>query len=327
MEKRTLGRTGLQISRVAMGGGQFWVNPPVEQVRGAVCKAFELGMNFIDTSADYGPSEELLGQVLPEVTAPFYISTKLGDRPQPFDPKDKAGLRWSIEESLRLLKRDSVDILMIHEPERPLQFDWWTDSERFYGPVTEALAEFKAEGLCRFTGLGGTCCHEMARIVDTGEYDVVLTAFNYSLLWREAAWEVFPTAKKHNCGLISGSPLQQGGLIKRFDDEVNHGAPWMSLPRRLQYQALYAYLDEIEMPIVECAMRFVWSNDDIDTILTGGRTAAEVEENVRAVEKGPLPAEVLARLKEIYEMCPFRPFEEPMGMPFGREYKGPTRAH
>ena len=327
MEKRILGRTGLEVSHLSMGGGQFWVRPPLEEARGAVHRALELGMNYLDTSADYQASEEILGQVLEDVTLPYYISTKLGDKPLPFDPQDKDGLRWSLEESLRLLKREAVDILMIHEPDRPLQFDWWTDPERFYGPVTEALAEFKAEGLIRFTGLGGTTCHEMARVVDTGEYDVVLTAFNYSLLWREAEWEVLPAAKKHNCGIVAGSPLQQGALIRRYDEEVNHGAPWMSLARRLQYQALYAYLDEIEMPITECAMRFAISHPDIHIVLTGARTAAEVEENVASVEKGPLPPEILARLQEIYDLCPFRPFEEPMGLPFGRPYQGPMKGH
>ncbi len=327
MEKRVLGRTGLEVSHLAMGGGQFWVRPPLEQARGAVHRALELGMNLVDTAAGYNESEAILGQVLEDVTVPYYLCTKLGGKPQPFNPQDKDGLRWSLEESLRLLKRDAVDILMIHEPDRPLQYDWWSDPERFYGPVTEALAEFKTEGLIRFTGLGGTTCHELARIIDTGEYDVVLTAFNYSLLWREAEWEVLPTAKKHNCGVVAGSPLQQGALVRRFDEEVNHGAPWMSLPRRKQYQALYAYLDEIEMPITECAMRFCISQPDIHTVLTGARTAEEVEENMVAVGKGPLLPEVLGRLQEIYDLCPFRPWEEPMGLPFGRPYQGPMLAH
>ena len=73
-------------------------------------------------------------------------------------------------------------------------------------------------------------------------------------------------------------------------------------------------------------MRFVAGNPDVHCVLTGARAEAEVEENVAAVEKGPLPGEVLARLDEIAAMVPFRPFEEPFGLPFGREYHGPGRA-
>jgi len=215
---------------------------------------------------------------------------------------------------------------MIHEPDRPGQYDWWDDYDTFHGPVVEVLEELKQEGIIRFTGLGGTTAYELARIMATGSYDVVLTAFNYSLLWREAQIAVLPEAKRQGMGVIAGSPLQQGALARRYDDEVNHGAPWLSPPRRAQYQALYTFLDEIGLPIAEVALRFVISNPDISTVLMGARSADEVEQNVAAVEKGPLPDEALARLDEIAAMVPFRPFEEPFGLPFGGQHHGPGRA-
>ncbi|MEZ4683200.1 MAG: aldo/keto reductase [Caldilineaceae bacterium] len=129
-------------------------------------------------------------------------------------------------------------------------------------------------------------------------------------------------------GIVIGSPLQQGALARRFDDEVNHGARWLSSPRRAQYKALYALLDEIEMPLPELGLRFVISNPDISTTLTGARSVAEVEANVAAVAKGPLSTEILARIREIAAMVPFRPFEEPFSMPFGRpERVGPGWAN
>ena len=75
------------------------------------------------------------------------------------------------------------------------------------------LDELKKSGTIRFTGLGGTTAYEMAHIIRTGRFDVVLTAFNYSLLWREAAIEVIPAAKAQGMGIILGSPLQQGALV------------------------------------------------------------------------------------------------------------------
>lgn len=331
MRSRILGRTGLNVSELSLGGlfisrfgGEF------AQSRAAALRAFQLGVNYVDTAPTYGDSEEVLGRILREVDAPVIVSTKLGGRPQPFRPQDKACLRASVEESLRLLGRDHIDILLVHEPDRPGQYDWWTRSPMWEagaaleGPVLELLDELKREGVIRFTGLGGTTTRQLACLVGTGHFDVVLTAFNYSLLWREAEHEVLPAAKAHGVGVVIGSPLQQGALARRYDEEVNHGAPWMSLPRRNQFKALYALLDELGMPIVECALRFVLSNPDISCALMGARSQAEVEQNIAYAEKGSLPPDVLKRLDEIAAMVPFRPCEERPTLCFGwRGYKGP----
>ena len=169
----------------------------------------------------------------------------------------------------------------------------------------------------------GTTAYILPHIIAAGRFDVVLTAFNYSLLLREAEIAVLPAAKVQGMGILIGSPLQQGALARRYDDQVNGGARWLSPPRRRQFQALYAFLDETGMPIAEAGLRFAISNPDISCVLMGARSADEVEQNVAAVEKGPLPADMLARLDEIAAMVPFRPFEEPFGLPFARAYKGP----
>ena len=122
MRYRTLGGTGLQVSELGRGGlFVSRVGGDREQARAAVRRALELGVNFVDTAPSYADSEEVLGEALEGVREPYYLSTKLGGRPQPFDPKDKAALRRSVEESLRLLKRDHIDLLMVHEPDRPAE--------------------------------------------------------------------------------------------------------------------------------------------------------------------------------------------------------------
>lgn len=327
MEYRELGRTGLAVSRLGLGGlFVSKVGGPYEQARAAVHRAIELGINYLDTAPGYLDSEEVLGRALADVDAPLVLSTKLGGRPQPFSAQDPDQLYASFEESLRLLGRDYVDMLIIHEPDRPGQYDWWADKASFDGPVMDVLAQLRDQGRIGYLGLGGTTAYELARIIRTGKFDVVLTAFNYSLLWREAEIEVLPAAIEQGMGIIAGSPLQQGALSCRYDDEVRHGAPWLSKPRREQYLKLYALLDELEMPIAELAMRFVLSNPAVHTVLTGARSALEVEQNVATLDKGPLPSDVLARLDEIAAMVPFRPFEEPFGLPFGRPYAGPGPA-
>ena len=324
MNTRTLGRAGLRVSELALGG--LFVSSfgaPFEQGREATRRALELGVNYVDTAPGYGNSEEVLGRFLEGTTAPVILSTKLGGRPRPFLPQDKACLRCSVEESLRLLKRDRIDILMIHEPDRPGEYDWWTDLDTFEGPVLELLDELKREGVIGHTGLGGTTAYELARLVRTGRFDVVLTAFNYSLLWREAEREILPAALEHGVGVVIGSPLQQGALARRYDDEIRHGARWLSPPRRAQYRALYDLLDEAGLSLPEAGLRFALSNPRVSCVLMGARSAEEVAQNAAAVERGPLPPDLLARLDEIAARVPFRPFDEPAVLPFGREWRGP----
>lgn len=333
MRYRVLGRTGLRVSELGLGGlFVSRIGGDRAQAAAAVRRALDLGVNWIDTAPSYADSEEVLGGALRGVTQPYYLSTKLGGRPQPFDPKDKAALRRSVEESLRLLRRDHIDLLMVHEPDRTGQYDWWEPErgdgagESFHGPVRELVAELKQEGLVSWSGLGGTTAYELPRVMATGAYDVVLTAFNYTILWREAAFAVFPEAERQRMGVIAGSPLQQGALARRYDDEIDHGAPWLSPPRRAQFHRLYGLLDTTGIPLPELALRFVLSEPRISTTLMGARSVEEVEANVAAVEKGALPAELLDALQEIADLVPFRPCEEPFFLPFGRSYRGPGPA-
>lgn len=325
MNKRILSRTGLEVSELALGGlfVSSYGGVGVENARDVVRSAIAGGVNYIDTAPSYANSEEVLGHALRDIREPLILSTKLGGRPQPFDPRDKAALKGSLEESLRLLGRERIDILMIHEPDRPAQYDWWTDPETCYGPVIEALDEMKASGIIRFTGLGGTTAYEMARIVETGRFDVLLTAFNYSLLWREAERYLLPAATERNMGIVIGSPLQQGALSRRWSDAELDQARWLSPARREQFRALYDLAGELGMAIPEMALRFAISNPAVSCVLTGARSAREVQDNLAAVEKGALPAEVLTRLDRIAARVPFRPYEEPAVLPFGREYRGP----
>lgn len=301
----------MKVSELALGGlfvSKFGGN--LQQSKDTVKRAVELGVNYIDTAPTYGDSEEVLGQAMEGISKPLILSTKLGGRPTPFNPKDKDCLRKSVEMSLKSLKRDKVDILFVHEPERPEMYDWWTDSERFTGPVTEMMEELKQEGVIKFTGLAGTTGYKMAHLIRNGNFDVLLTAFNYCLLYREAEHEILPAAIEKKMGIVIGSPLQQGALAKRWDDKVRNGSPSLSLPRRKQLLALYDFLDEIGMPLPELAIRWVMSNPDISCVLMGSRSPQEVDMNFESVAKGPLPKDIVKKSDAIAAMVPFRPAEE-----------------
>lgn len=327
MEKRVLGNTGTDVTVLGLGG-VFVSNIGANRNEGvaAIRRALELGINYLDTAPSYGDSEFVIGEALQQASpADVVITTKLGGVPEPFDPKDQTALRASFDHSLATLGVDRVAGLLVHEPDRPALFDWWDDDQEATGPVNDVLSELKEQGLIQFTGLAGTTAYEIAARAATGRFDTVLTAFNYSLLWREAELALLPTARELGMGVIVGAPLQQGALAVRYDKELA-SATWISPPRKHQFQELYRLLDDISLPIHEVAIRWVLSNQHVSTVIVGARNIAEVEANVEAAEAGPLASDVIQELDRIAALVPFRPFEEPggaFGLPFRRNYFGP----
>ena len=287
----------------------------------------ELGINAIDTAPAYADSEATVGEAMKGMDAPIILTTKLGGRPQPFDPQDIGGLRESVEESLRLLGRDHIDVLMVHEPDRPQQYPWWTSYDPLEGPVLELIEELKAGGKIRYGGLAGTTVTEMTDLVKSDRFDVVLTAFNYNALFREAKSTVMAEAVTRDMGIILASTLGQGFLARRADEEVRRKPMWLSEARREQFLAYYDLLDESGMSAVELCLRFAVSDEEVSTIPIGCKTMEHLEASVAAVEKGGLPDDVMNRLDEIAEMLPQRPYEEPMILPFGKSYFGPGMAN
>lgn len=329
MKRVPLGNTGIEVPALGFGGlFASSLGPGFEESKQAVHRALDLGIDYFDTAPAYADSEEILGKILRDVRVPFVHSTKLGE-PGGFDPANPEHLRRSVERSLKQIGRETLDVLFIHEPDRPGQYRWFDDPAIAAGAVTEVLDDLKRRGTIRASGLGGTTCTEMASLARTGKFDVVLTAFNYSALFREATLEVLPAAREWGMGIVLGSTLQQGALGRRYDAVVAAKPMWLSQARQRQFQRFYALLDELGMPIVELCLRFALSRNAADTVLIGPKTAKHVDDAVRFAERGPLPEDVLAKLDEIAALLPGRPFEEPMILPFAKpgEYHGPGRAN
>lgn len=324
MDVVELGRTSLSVSRLGLGG--LWLESEAD-ARATVGAAVDLGITYFDTAPAYPRSEQFLGAAFRDIAAPLVVSTKLGGRPDPFDPRNVAALVESARRSLELLGRDRIDILMLHEPDRALQYDWWTNPTDYDGPVWDAIDQLRSDGLVKWIGIGGTTATELGRLCASGRFDVVLTAFNFSLLWREAEQEIFPLARRHGMGIVCGSPLQGGALAARRDDVLRTGAPWLNSARREQLLKLGDLCDELGMDIAELALRFVAHSGRCHVTLTGARDRRELEQNVAAYEAGPLDDAVLERIDAIAAMVPFRPTLEPFILPFGEQEprQGPLR--
>lgn len=318
LEKRVFGKTGLEVSRLALGG-LFISNCAADRKQSCevIKRAWELGINYIDTAPSYHDSEEVIGECLQKIDADFIISTKIGNFPiKDFRAQDKDFLRGQLERSFKRLQRDRVNVLMIHEPDRMGEFyDWWTDKINYEGAVLDVLKEYRDKNAFDFIGLGGTTVTEMQHLINSGKFDVLLTAFQYSLLYQEAKNTVIADAHNHGMAILAGSALQQGGFAKMHENTLKTAPPrWISDARKKQFLALYELVNDCGIPLPELALRFVLSDDRIHTVLTGARSVEEIELNVAAAEKGALPQNILDEIEKIYQMVPFRPYGEPMGL-------------
>ena len=313
MKRVLLGRTGLEVSRLGLGVSGFRTTTSRRSTargsgrrrRHQLCR-HGAGIRR-QRSRSRMPSPARMMVV---------VSTKLGGRPEPFDPQSASALIDSVRTSCELLGRDRIDMLMIHEPDRTGQYNWWTDPLAYDGPVWEAIAALRTEGTVGAVGIGGTTVTELARLCASGRFDVVLTAFNHSLLWREASRDLIPVARAHGMGIIAGSPLQGGALAVRRDDALRHGAPWLNAPRRAQLLALGDLCDESGIDLPSMAMRWMLGSTEVDVVLTGVKNERELAANLAALHAGALPDDVSAAVDDLAARIPFRPTLEPFILPF-----------
>jgi len=276
--------------------------------------AFDAGLNYADTAAMYGfgECEELLGRALarhPYTT--MQLSTKVGwlDRTVVRNLGDAAyqnedALLRAIKHSLWLLRRDRVEILMVHEPDWP---QWGFDPHTGDAPVLRVLEELKHQGVIGAIGLGGWNCDNIADLLETGRFDVALVAGGYTLIEQPIRTRVLPTARKHDVGIVAGGAFLQGLLAtiqrERLSDIVQTGAYTgrLTAPNVRRLLAIYDLCAEAELSITELALRYILHDAAIHTVIAGAQQAGQLRENLHAVAKGPLDTEILARIAAINE--------------------------
>ncbi|NKB69667.1 MAG: hypothetical protein GKR89_21560 [Candidatus Latescibacteria bacterium] len=284
MQYRRLGRTGLDVSAVSIGGA-YLAGPDADRIQenatALVRRALELGVNYIDTAPLYGDSETLLGQALKGVQQPFYLSSKIGFKPEGFDYKRDSVLR-SIERSLGLLGLEKLAVAQIHE----VNLAGW---ERIVEPggTLEGLRAAQARGWCDYIGITGRAIPLLARLAATGEFDTLLVYHDYHPCLQLAAREVLPTAAAQDMGVVAATVLA-GGLyvdgqeeegLGRLEDEAARG----------RCRGILARLREEDSTLPQSAFRYVLGDDRVSTVSSGAATLAQLEEVLRAGDMAPLP--------------------------------------
>ena len=317
MQYSLLGRTGLNVSRVGFGGGgigQVWGATTREEAVKAVHRALDLGINYFDVAPAYGDgkAEEALGIALEGRSEGVIIGTKV--RVPADNLADATGaVQRSMETSLRLLKRDSVDILHVHNrfTENRGDVPNSLSADDVMGPVLEAYQAVQQAGKTRFIGLSAMDHHvpTLNTIMESGDWDTVLAYYNL-LNWTAQlplppGTDLFDNgqnillAKKHNMGVIGIRSHAAGALTSGVDRPV---PPDNNLLRQDVASAVQLgfLVDGTIKTLSQAATVFCLMNDDIHTTVPGVKNQAETEEMAGCIDLSPFSAAQMTRLKELY---------------------------
>ncbi|HEY0343322.1 MAG TPA: aldo/keto reductase [Solirubrobacteraceae bacterium] len=314
MDLRTLARTGVQVSPLCLGAMMFgaWGNPDHGECIRIIHRAFDAGINFVDTADVYshGESEEIVGKALAggrrdHVVLATKFHGTMGD-----DPNEAGNSRrWimrEVEASLTRLKTDWIDLYQVH------RWDPWTDHEETLG----ALSDLVTHGKVRYIG---SSTYPAAQIVKAqwvarqrGTQRFVCEQPPYSILARAVEADVLPTCLEHSMGAIVWSPLAGGWLSGRWrkgaDDLTSRRSAM--IPQRYDLSipaneakleaadALAGLADEAGMSLIHMALAFVIRHPAVTAAIIGPRTMEQLESQLGAADV-TLDDALLDRIDEI----------------------------
>lgn len=306
MRYRRLGRTELRVSELSHGAARG-ADQPDEFIR-TIHAAIDAGINLFDTAAVYGEgeSERVLGRALIG-----HDNVLVQSKYRPYDSNapwatytgSPEALRATVEQSLKRLKRDHIDILLGHGIRTVDTLDRFL-SDGCY----DAMVKLRDEGKVRFIGISelseGDGEHEvLKRAVPTGMFDVVMLTINFML--QAAIDEVLPLCETDDVGTVVMMPLNQAspesGLVSvsaALECVRRHVAEG-NVPDDPPYTdaSLFDFLGSMSVP--EAALRFVLAQE-VSSCCVGARSQARLAENLRAVDPPYLDATTLGRLRELF---------------------------
>ena len=318
MRYRTLGNTGLDVSEIVFGGGAvggLLIRADDDTRRQAIARALEAGVNWIDTAPMYGEgaSEEAIGWLLaerPPAERP-HIATKALLDP---DAGDLAGqVERSLVESLKRLQMDSVDLLQVHNliyGERSRGNGLSVDD--MLEPVRRGLERVRDAGLTRHVGFTANGEPTALRaVVESGFYETAQVYYN--MINPSAGWSVPSNWSGHdfenlialcqakNVGVLVIRALAAGVLAT----DVRHGREGEIIPNanvesnERKAAMLMAAIGEDEGTRAQIAVRFALSNPGVSGVVVGLADLDHLVQALGAVERGPLPAAALDRLRTV----------------------------
>jgi aryl-alcohol dehydrogenase-like predicted oxidoreductase len=315
IEHRKLGTTGVSVSPLCLGAMMFgaYGNTDHDDCLRIIHRALDAGVNFIDTADVYsrGESEEIVGKALAggrrdKVVLATKVHGSMGDDANEFG-NSRSWIVREVENSLRRLKTDWIDLYQIHRPEPD------TDIDATLG----ALSDLVRDGKVRYIGSSTFPAYQIVQAQWSaqrrGRERFVCEQPPYSMLNRAIEADVLPVCQEYGMGVIPWSPLAMGWLSGRYGKgkeapDASRRAQMMSarfdmaMPanqRKLQAaQALGELADLAGMSLIEMALGFVIAHPAVSAAIIGPRTHEHLDSQLPALER-TLSADVLDRIDEI----------------------------
>lgn len=306
MQYRKLGNSSLVVSEIALGSWlTYGGGVPRAQAEACVARAFDGGINFIDTANVYGggAAEALLGEVLSGRPRDAYVLATKVFFPMPSGDRglSAAQIRKQLDDSLRRLRVDFVDLYQCHryDPDTPLE------------ETMAALSEAVRQGKARYLGFSEwTAAQIRAALALPGER-FVSSQPQYSLLERYPEAEVFPVCASAGIGQIVWSPLRQGVLTGKYapgrppppDSRAASASMGGFIQRRMddatlaKVERLKPIARELGLTLAQLALAWVLRRPEVTSAIIGATRPEQVEENAKA-SGVKLAADVLARIEQ-----------------------------
>lgn len=296
---RELGKTGIAVPAVSFGCYGLGI-PEVDdrQAITAVEAALENGIHYFDTSPMYHESERRLGTALKGVPRSAYVvSTKVGSHPLRRGDYSRDAVMWSVENSMKLLGTDRLDLVHVHDP------DWLREDGLATilckGGAFDALEELKRQGVIKAIGLAQKSFQLHEEAILSGRIDALLTFNNYHPLDTSAAERIMPLAKEHGVAVINASVMGHGLLCGKDPEEIvrsKHHIPPIELKKLIGPAGkFYRWCREREVSMISILFQFSMRQSMIDCTLMGAKTVEELQQNLKAIAT-PLPEEIWAEL-------------------------------
>ena len=289
MEKRVLGKTGMEVSVLGFGGAEIgFQGAPVATVEALLNSALDAGLNIIDTAECYADSEEKIGQTVGHRRKDFFLFTKCGHA-SGIDLPDWSPqlLEQSIDRSLKRLQTDYVDLAQLHS---------CSEDILRRGEVIEVLQKARAAGKTRFIGYSGDNEHAKYAI-ECGAFDTLQTSI--SIADQIAIDTILPLAQQRNMGVIVKRPI--ANAVWRYNTKPDNDyvvAYW----ERLQ-ELKYDFLNSDANDITGIALRWTLSLPGTHTAIVGTTHPERWKSNAQLLEAGLLPQaleqSIHARWKEV----------------------------
>jgi aryl-alcohol dehydrogenase-like predicted oxidoreductase len=294
MQYRPLGKTGLKVSVLSYGASPLGsVFRSINEMEGhaTVHAALDLGINLIDVSPYYGltKAETVLGQALAGIPRNrYYLATKVGRYGAEFKDFDFSAARitQSVDESLRRLGIDYVDIIQCHDIE-------FGNLQQVVEETIPALRKVVKTGKARFVGITGLPLKVFSYVAERIEVDTILSYCHYSLNDTALA-ALIPALKTKNIGIINASPLSMGLLSDR-DPPAWHPA---GADIRAACKQAATLCKSRGTDLAKLAVQFAVANPDIPTTLVGTASVQNITNNVKWIAE-PMDLDLLSQVEKV----------------------------